>query len=405
MVSPAQCSPARDPASGGARAWVQAAPRLILPALVGIALFSLPAVAETVVSAEIQASATALISDTGISSAPASNSGSFTLGVDTERNDAVKASASVSVNSAGELALNRAWMKARMPWLIEGATSRLTVGLAPLSWGKGFLFNAGDPIFGELPAMTSLSGGEYRTATAWLAAIYLPLGAFSFAEAVYLPPIPTASSAAGDNSGTDTDASDTLRDRAGGRVQMTVALPFLQSVEAGWLHDERDGERGYLAADGSLWADWYAAAAFVSRNPADSLAGERVAGPDGTAADWSVSGGLFRIFDFTDYPLTCRLEGLAHPALNAQNWFGLVSLGLGDIASAGVQGLYATGSGMVPGSSPSAGMQPGTIIAGLIAELTPVKGFTLSAQALRRYIPGAPKLSGFMLSAGALCKY
>ncbi len=349
-----------------------------------------PLGAETVVSAEIAASASAKIGTGGFSSVPEANGGSVSIGIDTARNEAVKASAGIAVNQRGELTLNRAWMKARMPSPAEGTSSRLTVGLAPLSWGKGFLFNAGDPIFGEMPAMNALSGSEYRTAADWLAAIYLPLGPFSFAEAVYLPPV------IGPSTGSvEANAAISPRDRAGGRVQIEAGLPLLQSVEAGWLHAVSAEERGYAAADGSLWADWYAVAAFASKNPAASATGERVDG-----ADWSLSGGLFRIIDLPDYPVTFRLEALAHPGRNAQNWFALMSVGLGDLASAGFQGVYATGSGDVSERFPS-----GSLVAGLIGEFSPVKGFTLSAQALRTSIPAMPDASGYLISVGARCKF
>jgi len=339
--------------------------------------------ADSVVSAEIDARAGARVSERGIASEEALGAGSLSLAFETERNSTVKASGSITVDRKGNLSLDRAWMRARFPWLVEGTTSRLTLGLAPLSWGKGFVFNAGDPVFGELPPGTGLSGGDYRTATDWLASLYLPLGSFSFAEAVYLPPVEGASTGA------------ITGDRAGGRVNVVPALPFLQSLEAGWLHGEGTGERGYLAADGSLWADWYGALSFVSANPLDSASGKAVGG-----ADWSASFGLLRIFDLPDHPLSVRVEGLAHPGLNAQNWFAQLSVGLGDLASLGLQAIAATGSNTVPGSLPA-----GAALAGVIGEFTPVKGFTLSAQAMRTYVPDNDEASAWVVIGGATCKF
>ncbi len=332
-----------------------------LAALALAALLAFPLAAETVVSAEAAASAGAFVTESGVSSDASLAAGSLTVRVDTARNEAVKASGEFSIDAAQNLTLRKAWMKARLPWLVEGTTGRLTVGLAPLSWGKGFLFNAGDPIFGELPAMAGLSGGDYRTATDWLASLYLPLGDFSFAEAVYLPPV--------------SDGVGTPKDRAGGRVQLVPSRAFLQSVETGWLHDGAGAERGYVAADGSLWADWYGAASFISANPAASVSGKPV-----TGADWSLSFGLFRILDIPNWPLTLRAEGLAHPGRNAQAWFGLASLGISEIASLGVQGMVATGSGNVSDAMPS-----GSAIAGILGEFVPLKGFSLSGQVLRAY--------------------
>ena len=76
----------------------------------------------------------------------------------------------------------QAYLKVRLPWF------RLTLGKTRVSWGDGFVFNAGDVIFGSLEAISGdLSGPTLRDETAWLGAVYVPLGAFSFLEAVALP--------------------------------------------------------------------------------------------------------------------------------------------------------------------------------------------------------------------------
>jgi hypothetical protein len=66
---------------------------------------------------------------------------------------------------------------------------RLTVGKARLSWGEGMAFNAGDLLFGSTSTVgLDLTADALRDDAAWLASVYVPLGQFSFAEAVALPP-------------------------------------------------------------------------------------------------------------------------------------------------------------------------------------------------------------------------
>ena len=72
----------------------------------------------------------------------------------------------------------RAYLKVRFPWF------RLTLGKTRVSWGDGFVFNAGDVVFGSTGSISGdLSADSLRNETGWLGAVYLPLGAFSFLEA------------------------------------------------------------------------------------------------------------------------------------------------------------------------------------------------------------------------------
>lgn len=341
--------------------------------------------AEAAVTGKVSLSAGALADDRGISSREELSAGDLTIGIDTLKNATVKASASLRLDSAGGLTLERAWAKARFPWILEGTTLRLTAGLAPLSWGKGFLFNAGDPVFGELPALSGLSSGDYRISAAYMASLYAPLGDFSFTEALWLPSMPQIGADGG-------DPPAALRanrlERGGGRIALVPSWRYLQSLEAGWLHEQRGFERGYLAAEGSLWADWYAAASFASEDPVSSAAGTYRSG-----SDWSVSAGLFRMLDFPNCPVTLRFEALSHPGRNAELWFGLASVGLNEVFSVSLQGLAASGREPVateydaPGTVGNGALwsllSPGSGLGALIVSATPFTGYTLSASALR----------------------
>lgn len=96
--------------------------------------------------------------------------------------ESLRAEVSLDLNSAGPLTvldLSRAWVRARFPF------GRLTLGKTRLAWGEGRMFNAGEVIFGGDPDLTA---EELRSRSRWLAALYVPLGDFSFVEALGLPP-------------------------------------------------------------------------------------------------------------------------------------------------------------------------------------------------------------------------
>lgn len=349
----------------------------------------LPLRAEAAVSGEIALSAGAAAGSGGISSRPDLSGGSLTLGLDTLNNDSVKASASLRLDSGGGFVLERAWAKARFPWFLEGTTSRFTAGLAPLSWGKGFLFNAADPVFGELPPLSGLSSGEYRIAAAYLASFYAPLGAFSFAEALWLPALPQTAAGGGTPPGA---VLANRNDRGGGRVALVPSWRYLQSLEASWLHEENGPERGSLAAEGSLWADWYAAVSFASPNPLAS-------------ADWSVSAGLFRIVDFPGYPVTLRVEALAHPGSNAELWYGLASVGLNEVFSVTLQGLAATGSESGTEDAFGSILSPGEGLGGILVRAAPFTGYTLQTALLRTFEGERDGNGTWIITAGMAFKF
>lgn len=66
---------------------------------------------------------------------------------------------------------------------------RLTLGRARLSWGEGIAFNAADLLYGgSSTGGLDLTADSLRDDAAWMGAVTVPLGRFSFLEAVVLPP-------------------------------------------------------------------------------------------------------------------------------------------------------------------------------------------------------------------------
>ena len=298
--------------------------------------------AETRPSGEVILSLAESVGANGIDPIESGTIAGVRFSLDSARGEALKGSARVTLDSSAGLALDRAYLKARFLHDAGSAALRLTLGKAPLSWGKGFLFNAGDPIFGALPRVTALSSDEYRTTTAWMASAYVPLGAFSFVEAVGLPRV---SSRSGDqNAGSDENATITVaravtgienpNNRAGCRALITPGWDILRSVETGFLASDTGILSAYGAFDGSFVVDWYGAL---------SARWDKV-GSNPQTPELALSFGLFRIFSIIPgRQLTARAEALVYPAANRELWYPELSLGLTDDLSVFARGIIATG--------------------------------------------------------------
>jgi hypothetical protein len=163
------------------------------------------------------------------------------------------------------LSLPRAYVKVRLPWF------RLTLGKTRVSWGDGLLFNAGDVVFGSMSLLAGgLSESVLRDETTWLAAVYVPLGPFSFLEGVLLPyaPEPALGNPFGliEAAGLTTDLSALLApvapEELAGGVRGVFRLGEVK-VETGYFGSGRAGEhRPYVSLQGHLGVDWNLAAAF-----------------------------------------------------------------------------------------------------------------------------------------------
>jgi hypothetical protein len=198
------------------------------------------------------------------------------------------------------LEIPRAYIKARFPGF------RTTVGRTRVSWGRGFFFNAGDVIFEGLDlAVSDFSAAELRERTDWLAELYLPLGSFSFFEAVLLPysgtsPVlvlePDSLAAPGKIAG-------------GGRLAVKLGGV---SGEAGYLyHGSSDTHRPYVSLQGHLLADLYAAASW--HIPVEGARSEDL---NDYAA---LSAGIFRLVNLRAAgSLSVRLEAGIRPGAHWQ---------------------------------------------------------------------------------------
>ncbi|RKX77815.1 MAG: hypothetical protein DRP87_08025 [Spirochaetes bacterium] len=193
------------------------------------------------------------------------------------------------------ITLPRAFIKVRFPHF------RATLGKTRVSWGDGSCFNAGDLLFGSTSIDTELTEQVIRDETAWLASLYVPMGRFSFAEAVFIPPDPLAAI-------TDDKTAYSLppieHTQAGGRA---VTKLFTIKTEGGYLYrGEEKTHNIYAALQGHLLADWNISAS--TSIPSQSPEGEDL------KDSLLISAGLFHLQRLgIDSQISFRLEALLRP--------------------------------------------------------------------------------------------
>jgi hypothetical protein len=219
------------------------------------------------------------------------------------RVEAVMPSAAVAAAAAGvtgetpdpfespyDVSISRAYVKFRFPAL------RSTVGKAPITWGEGRYYNAGNLPVSLTAAEANLVQQSFEDAALWQAGVYVPLGSFSFFETVWLP-----------------DETGLLLENSGGGTRL-VLRPLGIKTELSYLFDGMGNEdcdfvwahKAALGFQGNLGVDWH-------------LTG-RVSVPQGydvsEALEKSlrISAGLYTLLAVGyDGTLNLRLEGLAAP--------------------------------------------------------------------------------------------
>lgn len=278
----------------------------------------MPSHAETVVSTELTLLAVAERTESGKAGFYNISNGKFSLSSKGSTEVKGQLTINVKVTDTVLIDIQKAWVKAQL------ANFRLTMGKTRLSWGEGYMYNAGDIIFGGKGA--DLSAEELRDNNAWLASLYLPIGDFSFIEAVALPPdLPILAyqqyyqemAAASENPVLQAQLKQTApeiagpeKTSAGGRAYAKLGgLKF----ETGYLWDGTEElHKPYVSLQGHFLADLHMSSSI-------SLPAEKPLGED-TKKSWHISGGVLYqlpLSSSSENPssgtLDMRLEAMVSP--------------------------------------------------------------------------------------------
>ena len=318
---------------GAGRALTGALPRRGLPALAALALLLLtpPGLeAELQSTVTLTGYTTALYSGDPGEPLEASALLKSSLNLDSTGNANVKGYFQLDswIGETVGFDIPRAYLKVRLPWF------RLTLGKTRLSWGDGFVFNAGDVLFGSMGAISGdLSGETLRPETGWLSSVYLPLGAFSYLEAVVVPyglPAPVGSLE------TDFDflAQTVSFDNLSAGIRGVFKLDALNTTaETGYYATGAASEhRAYLSLHGHLLVDW---------NLSASMAVPMNDPQWGRWEEWTaVSAGVFQLVNLgPNRSLSLRLEAALRPGALWREASGVAAKPAGD-PQAPVYGLY-----------------------------------------------------------------
>jgi hypothetical protein len=199
------------------------------------------------------------------------------------------------VGDVTEVGVSRAFVRIRTPgW-------RMTHGLAPLAWGQGFFYNAGDVISGPEGSTSDLTAKELRDFAVWQSTLYIPLGPFTFVEAALLAPELNLKDLLVHEDARPPSATD-----AAGGMRFVGRLGATQ-VETGYLYRGSDGtHNAFVSIRGNLLVDIYLAA--TAAIPQEGIA------LDDLADVVLASAGLFHVMRGPGGSfVTARLEALVRP--------------------------------------------------------------------------------------------
>jgi len=191
--------------------------------------------------------------------------------------------------------VQRAYLQMRFP------SFRLTLGKTRLDWGEGLVFNAGDVLQEAMGIENALTLGGKKAQNKWLSAVNVPLSAFSFIEAVVLPP----------RSMLLAETSAGARYYAPlGDMKLELGYSFLWELE-----DPADAESGrhlhhpYVSLQGSFGSDWHLSSSLAI--PSFSASAQAI------SESWTTSLGLFQLIPIGyQGTLTLRLEARLAPFLS-----------------------------------------------------------------------------------------
>ncbi len=211
----------------------------------------------------------------------------------------------VSMRNLGILSISKAWIKFRYPIL------RVTLGKNRITWGEGAAFNAGDVIFDDYIAPggavegADLTADELRSVNRTMAQVIVPLGRFTYAEAIYLPYDFFSNEELGlAASGVMPDDNKFSTHSYGGRF-VTKAVGM--KLETGYIYNgNSELHKPYISINGTLGVDYHMSTSINITHGDMEF--------EDWKNTWKISAGSFYMFDLEDdRTLTLRLEALVKP--------------------------------------------------------------------------------------------
>lgn len=268
----------------------------LLLCLAGLALPAVPAAADTVpiIDLRLLSALTALNKDD--MSLSAVGTGIVGFAAQGDKNVKAEFSLRAAFGDTAFIDVRRAYVKARFPLL------RLTAGKAPMSWGEGTVYNAGDVMFRDYDASSDFMSETLRDNALWLASFYIPFGPFSFFEGAVFPPPLNLTELLSDPGAAPVSISET---GAGGRFYFKLGTV---KIEPGYVYDGRSMVHlPFLSLQGNLGLDWNLSASVAVPY--------KDANPENVYDTLAISWGLFYPLGFrTGGSLSLRLEGMIRPA-------------------------------------------------------------------------------------------
>lgn len=233
--------------------------------------------------------------------------------------------------SIAAVGLKKAYIKANFVLNEEKSHMlRWTLGKTRLSWGEGFVFNAGDILFGSFSPYLDFTETELRDETAWLTALNFQLSPFVFLELTALPPEVDLSSyfelsLPGTGAEEQAELLATLdlpgieNSSVGGRVYAELGKDRTVKLETGYLYSgqsrtavpevlDQPMHRIYFGLEGNKHFNWQltSSASF----PVNDIENQW----DLTSRLWQISAGLSHIHSInSDSSISFRLETLWVP--------------------------------------------------------------------------------------------
>ncbi len=222
--------------------------------------------------------------------------GTLTLEAQTAKNVKAELSLEGILSATPMLSIPRGYIKTRFPWF------RMTFGKAPISWGTGFAFNAGDVLFRQFIPEEPLASETLRDPAAMQTTIFIPFGPFSFGELAVFPPEIDFQSLVSDPKYEYPLISET---QIGSRLYFQAGP---MTIEPGYLYDAGiDTHFPYLSLQGHLLADWHLSGSLGIETGDPS--GEKI-----YQAFYLSCGGSYILSFQNGGSLTFRLESLLYPA-------------------------------------------------------------------------------------------